>query len=655
MSRKHRVSSLWHRRSIPSHLHWRSALGSAASWSGSGNSSRGVVLLDSLEDHCDDDKDSSLGLLRPIGSDKRMFHLPCSLLDRIMTLREENEFTWGYSATATTQTDKSHSHPNPTVAMGQMTHQKMKLLPHPRIVGPVSLSGPSRLSRHGGIACMELDGGHCKGELCELPPRYLLVGSDGNDCSIAKYDLLYFGSDEYLNHHSRSAISYVSDDSLSMPAVTYRPISRSIRNNETKMGEGRVNMGSLPSGHRYPLLGTKWYPADNGSFVSASISGEILVWDAKSFVPVFATSTHVHTRLSTSSLEVNKAVAPLQCMDLPKSPHACPHGQALLALGLGGGDGRSVIQLCDAFSGGSATHELVGHDGGVNVVAWDPCHPFRLASGGEDGTVRLWDVRKVGPHACLGVLNKDRGYFDQMDSGFDLSFPPLKQQRAEVYLRASVKGIESHSGPVSASIAASVGNKKGGAEKGGLDPAVACGGRLFPHVYGGGSTTGVKYRNNLSPTSPNKSLRTRRRMSRKSSIAIVQLGSRSTSMLFSTSTSGPNTMTQIFGYPLYQRGSKQDPHPEIKLQGHLDDITCLTPVSRAWDNLSMGSSNTRNDMRLLSGGKDGIVLTWGIPVEESSGLMYRSDHRAGLADNRSDILSVLRRQSRHGRDRVSQF
>ena len=48
-------------------------------------------------------------------------------------------------------------------------------------------------------------------------------------------------------------------------------------------------------------------------------------------------------------------------------------------------------------------HELNGHgwggdggSGGVNAVAWDPHHPFRLASAGNDCTVHLWDIHKAG-------------------------------------------------------------------------------------------------------------------------------------------------------------------------------------------------------------------------------------------------------------------
>mmetsp|Transcript_5597 Transcript_5597/g.12183 ORF Transcript_5597/g.12183 Transcript_5597/m.12183 type:complete len:137 (-) Transcript_5597:404-814(-) len=102
---------------------------------------------------------------------------------------------------------------------------------------------------------------------------------------------------------------------------------------------------------------------------------------------------------------------------------------ALLALGLGSNaaGGRGVVQLCDAFRGGSATHELIGHGaaaggggsdigmssaegggGGVNALAWDPSHPFRLASASDNDTVQLWDICKAGSAAYLGVLNREK-------------------------------------------------------------------------------------------------------------------------------------------------------------------------------------------------------------------------------------------------------
>lgn len=45
-----------------------------------------------------------------------------------------------------------------------------------------------------------------------------------------------------------------------------------------------------------------------------------------------------------------------------------------------------------------SSQELLGHTGHVERVVWNPTREGELASTGQDGTVRLWDVR-VGPGA----------------------------------------------------------------------------------------------------------------------------------------------------------------------------------------------------------------------------------------------------------------
>ncbi|KAL7448447.1 hypothetical protein ACHAWC_000631, partial [Mediolabrus comicus] len=353
------------RRSIQSQLLWRSCLGAPAAWSGSGANSRGIYLVNDEDDNDDynDLMNNGKSRIREITSDKRMFHLPCPLRDVVLHNVVDNPRL------------SVHNNSNNHHAFHSNHYSYLQLLPHPRIVGAI-LSSSRRFTT--GISCMDLDRGYDpnNSSTATSPPRYLLVGSGGGDCSIALYDLSYFGSDQYLNQsqQKQQQQQYRLQPKSSIASVTHRPIARSLH--------------------------------VCGSFVSASISGEILIWDAQNFVPVFATYTHVYSGLSLSAFgtdtsDDNKSVAPLNCMDLPKSPDACPHGCALLALGLGGGDGRGVIQLCDAFRGGSATHELVGHSGGVNGLMWDPTHPFRLASAGEDCTVRLWDIRKAGASACL--------------------------------------------------------------------------------------------------------------------------------------------------------------------------------------------------------------------------------------------------------------
>jgi len=504
---------------------------------------------------------------------------------------------------------------------------------------------------------MDIDNGN-DDTITGSPSRYLLVGSSGGDCTIALYDLSYFGSDGYLYQQQQQQQStsnnYNSISSQpstgSLASVTHRPIAKSIKHQSSTTFE--EDASAVPSGHKHPILGCKWYPGDvKQMFVSASISGEILIWDVSNFVPVFATYAHIYTGIASSPRRDNdnddnggKTVAPLQCMDVPKTPESCPNGNALLALGLGS-SGRGVIQLCDAFRGGSATHELVGHgNGGVNAVLWDPYHPFRLASGGDDCTIRLWDIRKAGSAACLGVLNRENEMFsgvgDVSVNDDDYSTAIRKKQRESLYTTNNIRtasGIESHGTPVTALAFAPGGDDLVSTGLDGKiqhwdlrpdscfvssmdaitsgrgksnDPSVATGGRLYPTSFTDGSNSNRAGLHNKASTKRRRSYHYN-----KPSLEIVQPGSRCTTTLLSTSSSNNNASSrgQITGYSLFGRRGKEPGCCDFTLNGHLSDVTCLLPITTTWDSLSVNSrsTNTNHTVSFLSGGLDGMVLSWG--------------------------------------------
>ena len=54
---------------------------------------------------------------------------------------------------------------------------------------------------------------------------------------------------------------------------------------------------------------------------------------------------------------------------------------------------------------GTKLHELPGHDNGTNCLAWKPSSPTTLATGGQDGKVKLWDTA-AGQHTATAELSK---------------------------------------------------------------------------------------------------------------------------------------------------------------------------------------------------------------------------------------------------------
>lgn len=56
-----------------------------------------------------------------------------------------------------------------------------------------------------------------------------------------------------------------------------------------------------------------------------------------------------------------------------------------------------------ALADGTRRHLLPGHEGGTNCLAWLPAALPQLASGGQDGAVRIWDAA-AGQHTATAAL-----------------------------------------------------------------------------------------------------------------------------------------------------------------------------------------------------------------------------------------------------------
>uniref|UniRef100_A0A0D6R8M7 Anaphase-promoting complex subunit 4 WD40 domain-containing protein n=1 Tax=Araucaria cunninghamii TaxID=56994 RepID=A0A0D6R8M7_ARACU len=84
------------------------------------------------------------------------------------------------------------------------------------------------------------------------------------------------------------------------------------------------------------------------------------------------------------------------------------------------------VRLCDMASG-AFTHTLSGHRDGVWAIQWSASNEWIVVTGGCDGAIRFWDIRRAG---CFRVL-------DQFQSQTGRRPPILKSTAAKTKFLAS--------------------------------------------------------------------------------------------------------------------------------------------------------------------------------------------------------------------------
>lgn len=173
-----------------------------------------------------------------------------------------------------------------------------------------------------------------------------------------------------------------------------------------------------------------WYPIDNGIFLSGARDGEVKVWDANAL--------EVGAFFSIGS----------PVLALAMSPAAASH--CLVAVGSSEAD----VLLCDVVTGGFS-HRLSGHRAGVWAVAWSPAKEWELMSGGRDGQLRVWDIRRAGAKAVLDMhdtkqrqaQNSNRGGGNLNSAGVSLQsaavrlLAPGAQPTSALYVKSHESGI----------------------------------------------------------------------------------------------------------------------------------------------------------------------------------------------------------------------
>ncbi|KAL8487668.1 hypothetical protein ACS0TY_024114 [Phlomoides rotata] len=136
-------------------------------------------------------------------------------------------------------------------------------------------------------------------------------------------------------------------------------------------------------GHKYAISSAIWYPIDTGMFVTGSYDHHINVWDT-----------------NTAQVVMNFKM-PGKVYRNAMSPIARSH--MLIAAGT-----EDVqVRLCDMGTGAFA-HTLSGHRDGVMSLEWSTSSEWVLVTGGCDGAIRFWDIRKAG---CFRVLDQSHSQF----------------------------------------------------------------------------------------------------------------------------------------------------------------------------------------------------------------------------------------------------
>jgi len=192
-----------------------------------------------------------------------------------------------------------------------------------------------------------------------IDSRYLLAG--GSEGAVALYDLEGFRG----------------------PRVEISP-SKFVSDRHAAAASESMPLAAT-GGHTHTVGSLEWFPIDSGIFISASNDGDVVVWDTNAFTPAL-----------TFSKEPGD-----MALDTSMSPVAASASHAsLVAVGCK----HKCVRLLDMGSGASAL-TLQGHKGSVRTVEWFPHSEHMLASGADDGVIRVWDVRKSGANACVYTLD----------------------------------------------------------------------------------------------------------------------------------------------------------------------------------------------------------------------------------------------------------
>lgn len=135
------------------------------------------------------------------------------------------------------------------------------------------------------------------------------------------------------------------------------------------------------SAHKFGISKVQWWPFDETMFLTASFDHTLKVWDTEALEEAY-------------SFDLEHKVYSFDVNPLRKD--------GLVAVGLD----HPHIRLADLRTSATA-QTLRGHEAGsVCCVQWSPSREYMLASGGSDGLVRVWDIRRATQQVAAMDLNR---------------------------------------------------------------------------------------------------------------------------------------------------------------------------------------------------------------------------------------------------------
>lgn len=179
---------------------------------------------------------------------------------------------------------------------------------------------------------------------------------------------------------------------------------------KTQIIRSPIDVQKGPDSHKFGITHLAFHPLDSNAFFSSSFDHCLKIYDTEAFEP--------YGSVELDSIIYSFAVSPTGAGNLVA---CCTQHQ--------------LVRLIDLNSG-SSTHILHGHHGAVIAAAWSPRKEHILATGGTDGTVRIWDVRQAS--RTLRMLDMEDSVGVMGHDGQGTGYHGRQSAKAH---RATVNGI----------------------------------------------------------------------------------------------------------------------------------------------------------------------------------------------------------------------